>query len=959
MNFIKHFHYHCFTVKTIEIIYMKYFRLVICFIIYLCFSYINAQTIKQWPMGPFNYAIDFNQSKNDTFSTGLPLYTLMVGTTSMSDLNGNLICYGYPDGIYNKYHQLVLSLFDSMTIIMNIQKVLIVPVVNQPLKFYIFKAKRNYSDSTVKGLRYYIIDFSKNDSGKVIQSETILNSETLGFVIAVNKPNGYWIVTRSLDSLWAYPVTASGLGSPIKSTISHALKRFYNFSSLYVKASHDGKMLLMRNADNELIALRFDPISGKVSKSQNYKFGEIMKGDTDRWNYYDPNQIISSDFSPNDSIIYLTLEGSYKVNSKRNKQQRLLQIKRYPEFSDYDKNFNELDVFSYADAKLGPDGRLYVGGNTAYTLPYPTISVITRPDEWGYACKPQHTKFFLPPSGSTVGSDFPNTIDTWHMLKFTVEQSCGDTAIFWGHTDTSWFKTLIWYLPNGDSLVTASPAGINFTIPHSGKFYFKLKGITSWGYTQWYTDSVDLYKIANIKPNLNIHYTPCSNGKVLFNCSVLNRNDTTGMSYRILWEASDGGFRFHDSIPSGTDSFFHVFATGKHSIMLDISDGFCRTKMYQDLTIGNDSIKGFTLSDTIGCIPFNIQILDSVPSIYKTFYTLTDGNQSIQINATQPITNYTFTQAGHWFVIQQIIDSVSGCVYIDTQSVFAINKLTLQDSVSIIKASYNEFGDSINIVWHTLPNASFYNIYINTQLITTTNDSIYSFFVDTNLTNKAFSIYITATDYCKNNTTPSAITKPIILSATNIDNNYSLIRYSPYCYWQAAVNRYEIQCKKTYEVNWENIATFSDTVLYKHLDYLDINDSSSIGKTYRIKAYMNNDSSIYSLSNQTFVPYVPTVFIPNAFTPNADHLNDKFAPICFGVDSWQLTIYDRWGQLVFSGNQTTGGWDGLIQSSKSKNNNSFALGNQLYIYVLSYQGNKSKTYAESESISGEVLLLLR
>jgi gliding motility-associated-like protein len=51
------------------------------------------------------------------------------------------------------------------------------------------------------------------------------------------------------------------------------------------------------------------------------------------------------------------------------------------------------------------------------------------------------------------------------------------------------------------------------------------------------------------------------------------------------------------------------------------------------------------------------------------------------------------------------------------------------------------------------------------------------------------------------------------------------------------------------------------------------------------------------------------VYLPNAFTPNADGINDRWAPV---GDAWfSLNIYDRWGNLLHQQQGTTVGWDGL------------------------------------------------
>jgi gliding motility-associated-like protein len=52
-------------------------------------------------------------------------------------------------------------------------------------------------------------------------------------------------------------------------------------------------------------------------------------------------------------------------------------------------------------------------------------------------------------------------------------------------------------------------------------------------------------------------------------------------------------------------------------------------------------------------------------------------------------------------------------------------------------------------------------------------------------------------------------------------------------------------------------------------------------------------------------------FIPSAFTPNKDNLND-----CFGIKNWpatssfELCIYNRWGEMVFQSTNMLGCWNG-------------------------------------------------
>lgn len=66
------------------------------------------------------------------------------------------------------------------------------------------------------------------------------------------------------------------------------------------------------------------------------------------------------------------------------------------------------------------------------------------------------------------------------------------------------------------------------------------------------------------------------------------------------------------------------------------------------------------------------------------------------------------------------------------------------------------------------------------------------------------------------------------------------------------------------------------------------------------------------------------VFVPTAFTPNNDRLNDIIKPYLVGIKTLEyFTIYNRWGQKVFSTNQMGKGWDGNF-NGKVNNNSEYA-----------------------------------
>ncbi|PIQ16335.1 MAG: hypothetical protein COW67_03530, partial [Flavobacteriales bacterium CG18_big_fil_WC_8_21_14_2_50_32_9] len=52
------------------------------------------------------------------------------------------------------------------------------------------------------------------------------------------------------------------------------------------------------------------------------------------------------------------------------------------------------------------------------------------------------------------------------------------------------------------------------------------------------------------------------------------------------------------------------------------------------------------------------------------------------------------------------------------------------------------------------------------------------------------------------------------------------------------------------------------------------------------------------------------IFIPNAFTPDEDGINDYFFATGYGITQIETLIFDRWGELIFEGYELESKWDG-------------------------------------------------
>jgi|GEM_PF-2993297 len=88
-------------------------------------------------------------------------------------------------------------------------------------------------------------------------------------------------------------------------------------------------------------------------------------------------------------------------------------------------------------------------------------------------------------------------------------------------------------------------------------------------------------------------------------------------------------------------------------------------------------------------------------------------------------------------------------------------------------------------------------------------------------------------------------------------------------------------------------------------------------------------------------------YAPNCFTPNADHLNEHFLPLGTGWDiaSFNLLVFDRWGNKVFTSKDYTKGWDGKISEKQD------AVLEDIFVWKVELKDNRGKPHQYSGVVS--------
>jgi len=88
-----------------------------------------------------------------------------------------------------------------------------------------------------------------------------------------------------------------------------------------------------------------------------------------------------------------------------------------------------------------------------------------------------------------------------------------------------------------------------------------------------------------------------------------------------------------------------------------------------------------------------------------------------------------------------------------------------------------------------------------------------------------------------------------------------------------------------------------------------------------------------------------TLYIPNAFTPNEDPINNKFGAYGEGIIQFNMQIYNRWGELLFVSSSIENKWEGTYKNKICPDG--------VYVYKIKYKDINNK----EKLIYGRVLLI--
>ena len=114
---------------------------------------------------------------------------------------------------------------------------------------------------------------------------------------------------------------------------------------------------------------------------------------------------------------------------------------------------------------------------------------------------------------------------------------------------------------------------------------------------------------------------------------------------------------------------------------------------------------------------------------------------------------------------------------------------------------------------------------------------------------------------------------------------------------------------------------------------------------------ISRDYKDTSYSNISCVVSPSTLFMPNAFSPNGDGINEKIGAKSLFIENnspltgrnFSLEIYNRWGEKLFETNDIDEEWDGTYGGKPVQNN--------VCSYRLKAMGIDNRSYTLSGTIT--------
>ncbi|MES2617549.1 MAG: gliding motility-associated C-terminal domain-containing protein [Bacteroidota bacterium] len=102
------------------------------------------------------------------------------------------------------------------------------------------------------------------------------------------------------------------------------------------------------------------------------------------------------------------------------------------------------------------------------------------------------------------------------------------------------------------------------------------------------------------------------------------------------------------------------------------------------------------------------------------------------------------------------------------------------------------------------------------------------------------------------------------------------------------------------------------------------------GRYYITLIAISNHQCTDSVTRIIMLSHDLQLLVPDAFSPNGDGINDVFKPEAVGIKTIKVSIFNRWGEMMYQSDSKTEGWDGTFLGKDAQQG--------MYLYTIEAKG---------------------
>lgn len=447
-----------------------------------------------------------------------------------------------------------------------------------------------------------------------------------------------------------------------------------------------------------------------------------------------------------------------------------------------------------------------------------------------------------------------------------------------------------WYI--NDSLVAVEAQAIH-RLSKAGGYQISLAVSNDYGCT----DSATLQNAAFLGPEVSADMAIERADLCLGTPLELEDKSVNSTHRTVLWgdgQTSENGDLNHKYDESGN---YTVQLVAKNS-RFNCTDTFTFQK---EVTVHDLPVADFKISTEGVCVPQEVKFenLSGTQNVKATFlfnaYDTIDINQPLQVK-----------KSGRHDFRLILENELAGCSSEKVLATEFFKPFSTRRAPSIFETETDSAALRMN--WSSLPNTEYFELYqINgpdQEILGTTRDTFFTFPI--NDTSRSYGYAVKAVDQCAFQSGLSATVQGIDLKGSFQADSFPTLQWNPFEAWGQELDFYEVEVNIGF--GWEPVGESEQP----HFVDREFNKNDALKAQYRVIAYHKN-GAYQSQSNAWTFEFEPNIFIPNAFTPNYDNINDVYKIEGYGMKKLMVKIFNAFGERVYSYEGQEVRWDGTFR----------------------------------------------